>query len=39
MSEVSNEYAKALFMLSCEKGSTDEYKTALEKIEEVFIRK
>ena len=36
MSEVSNEYAKALFMLSCEKGSTDEYKTALEKIEEVF---
>lgn len=36
MSEISNEYAKALFMLASEKECSEEYKAALEKIEEVF---
>ena len=36
MSEISNEYAKALFMLASEKECTENYKNALEKVEEVF---
>lgn len=36
MSEVSTEYAKALFMLAGEKECIDEYKNSLEKAEEVF---
>ena len=36
MSEVSNEYAKALFMLASEKECTEEYKDALETVEEIF---
>ncbi|MBO7288550.1 MAG: ATP synthase F1 subunit delta [Clostridia bacterium] len=36
MSEISNEYAKALFMLSSEKECIEEYKNALEKVEEIF---
>ncbi len=36
MSEISNEYAKALFMLAIEKGSGEEYKKALDLITGVF---
>ena len=36
MSDVSNEYAKALFMLAAETGKGKEYKDALETISEVF---
>ncbi len=36
MSEISNEYAKALFMLASEKECSEEYKDSLEKLEEVF---
>ncbi len=36
MSEISNEYAKALFMLSCEKRCTGEYKDALDLVSDVF---
>ena len=36
MSEITREYAKALFMLAGEKECTKEYKDALEKVEEVF---
>lgn len=36
MSEISSEYAKALFMLACEKECAGEYKTALETVEGVF---
>ncbi len=36
MSEISNEYAKALFMLATEKESREEYKNALELVKGVF---
>ena len=36
MSEIANEYAKALFMLGVEKECNTEYKNALEKVEGVF---
>ena len=36
MSEISNEYAKALYMLAIEKGCKDEYKTALETVSGIF---
>ena len=36
MSDVSNEYAKALFMLASEKKCREEYKNALDIITEVF---
>ena len=36
MSEVSNEYAKALFMLAAETGKGKEYKEALDTVSEVF---
>ena len=36
MSDVSNEYAKALFMLAAEKGNGREYKNALDTVSEVF---
>ena len=36
MSEVSNEYAKALFMLAGEKECIDEFKNALETVSDVF---
>ncbi len=36
MSDVSNEYAKALFMLAAEKGNVKEYKEALGTVVEVF---
>jgi len=36
MSEISNEYAKALFMLACEKNCKDEYKTDLETVLAIF---
>lgn len=37
MSEISNEYAKALFMLAAEKDCSRAYKTALETVSEVFV--
>lgn len=36
MSEISNEYAKALFMLALEKGCSKDYKDALELVSGVF---
>lgn len=36
MSEISNEYAKALFMLATEKGCTKDYKNALDIVVGVF---
>ena len=36
MSEITSEYAKALFMLASEKECTQGYKEALETVEEVF---
>ena len=36
MSDISNEYAKALFMLAAEKGMGKEYKEALDIVSEVF---
>ena len=36
MSDISNEYAKALFMLALENNAREEYKNALELVEEVF---
>ncbi len=36
MSDVSNEYAKALFMLAIENGNGREYKNALDTVSEVF---
>ena len=36
MSDVSNEYAKALFMLAAETGNGKEYKKALDTVSEVF---
>lgn len=36
MSEISNEYAKALFMLACEKNCKEDYKTDLETVLTVF---
>ncbi len=36
MSEISNEYAKALFMLASEKGLREDYKDALELVSSVF---
>ena len=36
MSDVSNEYAKALFMLAAETGNGKEYKDALDEVLEVF---
>lgn len=36
MSEVSNEYAKALFMLASEKECIEEYKIALETVQGIF---
>lgn len=36
MSEITSEYAKALFMLASEKECTEEYKNALETVDEVF---
>ena len=36
MSEISREYAKALFMLALEKGCSKEYKDALELVSGVF---
>ncbi len=36
MSEISNEYAKALFMLAVEKGCSKDYKDALETVSGVF---
>ncbi|MBO7288863.1 MAG: ATP synthase F1 subunit delta [Clostridia bacterium] len=36
MSEISNEYAKALFFLASEKECAQKYKNALEKVERVF---
>lgn len=36
MSEVSNEYAKALFMLAAETGKGEEYKNALDTVSEAF---
>ena len=36
MSDISNEYAKALFMLAAETGKNKEYKEALDTVLEVF---
>ncbi|MBQ7953552.1 MAG: ATP synthase F1 subunit delta, partial [Clostridia bacterium] len=36
MSDVSNEYAKALFMLAAEKGKGKEYKEALDTVVDIF---
>lgn len=36
MSDISSEYAKALFMLALEKGCSNEYKDALEIVGEAF---
>lgn len=36
MSQISNEYAKALFMLSCEKELREDYKKGLETVLAVF---
>ncbi len=36
MSEISNEYAKALFMLACEKELREDYKLGLETVSAVF---
>ncbi|MBE7030963.1 MAG: ATP synthase F1 subunit delta [Ruminococcaceae bacterium] len=36
MSDISNEYAKALFMLATEKECRDDYKLALETVADIF---
>ena len=38
MSEISNEYAKALFMLACEKECIEDYKNALDIVSDVFCK-